>query len=306
MARTTVANVIERCRRQLASSLRNEVNTLGASLDATETVVTLTYDLPAGLTAGSILSVGKELMRVVAISAPAKEATVIRGWQDSDGETHATGDEVMINPRFTRYDIYDAIVDEISSWEPNLYYVESYQWAVAQTDETVELPASMADSLGVVEVRRQWTQDDDNTSWPTIDWRIMRGTVGTWDLATTSGLVIRLMPNHGYMRAGSVHALIARPFDVTTAELVETDDLVTDMNLSQSMIDLLVLGVKMRLMGDDEHGRSGRFTQDEPRRTEEVPVGSALTVAQTLRSTYNRRMGDEMRKLGNKYRMRSW
>lgn len=306
MARSTVQNVIERCRRQLASSLRNEVNTLGASLNTTETVVTLTYDLPASLTAGAILSVGRELMRVVSINAASKEATVIRGWQDSDATTHSTSDECLVNPRFTRFDIYDAMVDEISSWAPNLFKVESYQWSIADTEETIELPASMADALGVIEVRRQWTADDDNTAWPTIDWTIMRGTVGTWDQALLSGLVIRLIPNHGVKRTGKIHALIARPFDVTTADLEESDDLVTDMGLAPSMLDLLVLGVKLRLMGDDEHGRTGRFTQDEPRRTEEVPPGAALTVAQTLRANYQRRMGDEMRKLQDKYRMKSW
>lgn len=306
MARSTVQNVIERCRRQLASSLRNEVNVLGANLTTTETVVTLTYELQASIGPGAVLSVGRELMRVVAINAAAKEATVIRGWQDSDAEAHTSGDEVLVNPRFTRFDIYDAIVDEISSWAPNLYRVQSYQWTVTEDQETVELPTALADTLGVIEVRRQWSDDTDNTAWPRIDFRPMRGTPGTWSAATESGLLIRLIPNFATMRAGTIHALIGRPFDVTTATLAEDDDLVADVGLAPSMIDLLVLGVKMRLMTDDENARSARIAQDEPRRTEEVPAGASLTVGQTLRANYARRMGDEMRKIQDKYRMRAW
>lgn len=310
MARSTVENTVERIRRQLASSLRLEVNTLGANLNASTTTVTLTYDLSTSLFAGSILSVGTELMRVISVNANSKEVTVIRGWQDSDAGSHTTGDEVLINPRFTRFDIYDAIVDEITSWWPRLFSVASYQWTVTDEDEVVELPASMADAIGVVEVRRQWTDaysaTSTNDSWPTINFRLMRGTVGTWDAVSASGLLIRLIPNHAVQRDGTIHALIAQPFDVTTTTLAESDDLVADVGLLPSMLDLLTLGVKLRLMGDDENGRSARIVQDEPRRVEEIPPGSSLSVAQTMRANYERRLGDEVRKLQTKYPMRSW
>lgn len=306
MPRSTVSNVIEKARRQLSSSLRLEVNTLGANLNATETVVTMTYDLSTSLTAGSILSVGRELMRVISANPAAKEVTVLRGWQDSDGEAHTSGDEVMINPRFTRFDIYDAMVDEIASWEPRLFKVASYEWSVTLEDESVELPASMADAIGVVECRRQWSDDTDNAAWPNIDFRLMRGDVGTWSAASLSGLLIRLIPNHATMRTGTVHALVAQPFDVTTTEPAETDDLVADIGLQPSMIDLLGFGIKMRLMADDENGRSARIVQDEPRRTEEVPPGAALTAAQTIRNNYDRRLKAEVQKLHTKYPLRSW
>lgn len=305
MPRSTVSNVIERVRRQLASSLRNEVNVLGASINATDTTVTMSYELQTSLGPGAVLSVGSELMRVISVNTAAKECVVLRGWQDSEGEAHALGDEVLINPRFTRFDIFDALLDEIDSWSPNLFYVESYQWDVLDTEETVELPALLADSLGVIRLNRQWT-DSDSTGWPSIDFRLLRGTVGTWDQATTSGLVIRMIPNHSTMRNGKVHALIARPFDVNTTAPTEASDLVADYNLTSSMMDLLQLGIKTRLMTDDENGRSARMVQDEPRRTEEVPAGSSLTVGQTLRANYRARMGDEMRKLQEKYPLRSW
>lgn len=306
MSRHTVANVIERCRRQLASSLRNEVNALGSNLNSTATTLTMAYDVQNSISPGAILSINKELLRVVAVNVAAKEVTVIRGWQDSEAAAHVANDEILVNPRFTRFDIYDALVDEISSWSPNLFWVSSYQWNVTEDQETVELPASLSDALGVIELRRQWSDETDNSSWPRLDYRVMRGFVGTWDAATTSGLLIRMIPNFGTMRAGKVMALVGRPFDVTTVELQETNNLVTDFNLSPSMIDLLVLGIKVRLMIDDENGRSGRFTQDEPRRAEEVQAGAALTVGQTLRNNYQRRFGDEMRKLQDKYRMACW
>lgn len=306
MARSTVENVIERCRRQLASSLRNEVNVLGTNCLAADTTLTLTYDLQASIGPGAILSIGRELCRVVSINAAAKEVTVIRGWQDSDAAVHTAGDEVLVNPRFTRFDIYDALVDEIASWSPNLYRIVSYEWTVTEDDESVELPLSLADALGVIEVRRQWSDDTNNAAWPRLDFRTMRGTPGTWSAASASGLLIRLIPNFATMRAGTIHALIARPIDVTSVELAEDDDLVDDYGLLPSMLDLAVLGVKVRLMTDDENARSARVAQDEPRRTEEVQAGASLTVGQTLRSNYQRRMGDEMRKLQDKYRMRAW
>lgn len=309
MARTTVENTIERIRRQLDSSIRHEVNELAAPLTAvaTDTTVTVTYDLPQSVYAGAIISIGRELMRVHAINRPAKEMTVRRAWQDSPLEAHAALDEVLQSPRFTRFDIYDGIVNEISSWGDRLFRVVSYEWAsVTDEEDALELPLSLADAVGVVSLRRQWTEDSDRQNWPTLGFRLMRGDPATWSGASLSGLLIRLLPQNGVKRAGIIHAEIAVPFDVTTLELEESDDLVADVGLAVSMVEVVELGVKARIMVDAENSRSSRHAQDEPRRAEEVQAGSALTVGQTLRRNYEQRFAEEMAKLNRKYPVRAW
>jgi hypothetical protein len=306
MARGTVGTMIDRVQQQLDSAIRHEVNWLGASLDASETTVTLLDEPTSSVRPGAILSVGRELMRVRSVNVSAQEAVVMRGWR-SDAEIHAADAELLISPRFTRFDLYQAMVHEIESWGQRLFKITSYEWTVADDVETIELPASMADAIGVVELRRQNSDDTDNTAWPTLNFRLMRGEVGVWSNASTSGLVIRMLPfGRSRMPAASVHALIAVPFDVTTADLTEDEDLVADYGLEPSMLEVVELGIRMRVMSDAENARSGRAGQDEPRRAEEVPAGSALTVGQTLRGVHARRLNDEVLRLQRKWKVRSW
>lgn len=303
MSRNTVEAVIERVRRQLNSSLRQESNFLASGLNDSATTLTLEFDLTPAIKFGAVLSVGKELMRVVSYNAASKEVVVKRGWQDSAAETHSTGEEILINPRFTRYDIYDALIDEISSWEPDLFKVESYEWDVVDNQETIELPLAMADAIGLVRLQRNYSQDD-STAWPTIKYRLQRGDVGTWTGVSTSGLLIRLVPRNNSYPAGKVHGLIARPFDVS-AGLAESVDLVTTTGLQASMIDLLVLGVKLRMLTDDENVRGNRQPASDSRTVQDMN-DRPLEHAQTVRGTYLRRYLQEVTKLRGKYPMKAW
>lgn len=303
MSRNTVEAVIERVRRQLNSALRQESNFLTADIDNAVTSFVLEFDLTPAIQFGAVLSIGKELMRVTAFDSVTKQVTVKRGWQDSDAESHSTGDEVLINPRFTRYDIYDALIDEVSSWSPDLFKVESYQWDVVDNQETVELPASLSDAIGLVRLERNYSHDD-STAWPTLKYRLSRGDVGTWDGVSLSGMLIRLVPRHNHYAAGKVHAVIARPFDVSSG-LAESVDLVSTTGLQPSMIDLLVLGIKLRMLTDDENVRGNRQPASDSRSMQDMN-DRPLEHAQTVRGTYLRRYLQEVTKLRGKYPMRAW
>lgn len=307
MARSTVITTVQRIRRQLDASVRHEYNRLGANIDADDTVITTDFEPQVSIRDGALLACESELMRVISVNRPAHEVTVIRGFQDSTATSHLDLAEVQISPRWTLFDIKDAMISEIESWSPRLFRVVNYQWdTVTDEDETIELPVELTNALGVVSLRRQWTEETESNAWPELPFRLMHGTVGTWDGATVSGMVIRMLPNLGQPRSGKVSALVTIPFDVSTAPLVDTEDLVEDYGLEQSMLEVVELGVKMRLLGDQEIGRSARNQQDEPRRAEEVPSGAALQTAQTIRSNYDRRFNQEVTKLRTKYPMVSW
>lgn len=299
MARSEVGNVIERVRRQLASSLRYEVNVLGAALNTSETVVQLAYALSAGLRPGAVLSTGREEMRVVSVDANAKTATVIRGWQDSDATTHDDGAEVWVNPRFTRFDIAEALVDEIQSWGRELYRVADDTLTVAVDAETVELDVAWSNLWGIIDITRNWSIES-STAWPRIGAKLLRGTAAGFDGASTSGILVRFTDK---VLAGRVHITVALPFDLTTLD--DDTDLVDDVGLRASMLDVLALGMKYRLIGDAEHSRHSRMTQDEPRRAEEVQHGAALQDAGQTFAVYLRRKSEEANRLRAEYPLRT-
>ena len=295
MARTDVTEVIERVRRQLNSTVRLEINTLGSTLTTSTNPVTLTYDLTNNVRAGALLAVGTELMRVISVDTLAKECTVLRGYMDSSPEAHASGAEVQINPRYNRFDIFDAILSEIDSWSPDLFTVEDYTATVTGgTTQGIELPSTYQDALGVVSVRRNYTEDS-STVWPEMQFDLHRGRSASLTPNEGTGLFVRITENTGYAkRDGNVAIRIAMPY---TSENITEDSDLADTNVTRGLLEVIELGVKARLIADDESGRSGRGIQDEPRRADEVQAGAALSLAQTFLQRYERRRNIEVRRL---------
>lgn len=280
---------------------------MGSAINGTDTVVQLAIDLPPSVRSGAVLSVDRELMRVLAIDGPAKQATVIRGWQDSNAATHTIGTEVWINPRFTGTDIYEAMVDELTAWGPDLFRVHDEEVAVALGALTLELPVGFIGAYGVIDVRRRPTTNSfgiggPDTRWPTIDYRVQRASVGRAG-TVASGILLRLIDS--CRDAGTVYVQAALPFSLSsiTADLPDVD-LVADVGLAASMVDVLTMGIKIRLLPDAEVQRSSRGAQDEPRRAEEVPAMAAMQTAAQMRPGYNVRKTEEVNRLRRLYPVR--
>ena len=300
MARTSVANTIQRIRRQASSGYRNETNVLAIAMDASTTNVTLVSALTPNIQVGAVLCIGIESMRVTAINAVTQSVTVIRGWLDSDPDVHNVNDEVQINPRFSPLDIYDGMITELQSWGPALHAVVGITTTVAADQETLELPISMAGCYGIIDIRHNWTAAvNTSTAWPQLNFRFQRGVGTTWTGASTSGLLIRSIEP---MNAGSLYIIAAVPFSMSAFAF--TADLISDIGIKESMLDVLEMGVKLRMGMDNEIQRGARTQQDEPRRAEENPAGSLNAGFQLQNAIYRNRKAEEIQKLRTQYPIR--
>lgn len=308
MARTTISEVIESIRRELNSKHRYEVRTLGANITNTDTIVTLTQDLPPSLREGSHVIVGTESMRVLSVDTSAKELEVIRGWEGTTAAAHTTGTAIEINPRFSSADVFEAMQDEVAGLPETLYRVDQHQAAVALGQDTIELPATWVNLYGLIDARQFITDPItttgvDRTSWPRIEGRIVRGVAATWTEGPTSGIYFRprkRISNYaGTAIAGHVYFTAALPFDLTSFTVA--DDLVADFGMQPSMLDIVKMGVMLRLLPNEEIARSDRRGQDENRRASEVPVGAALSSWRTMFATYSRRRQEEANRLRSLY-----
>lgn len=289
MARTTVENTLQRVRRQLNSGYRYESNYLADAIDDSQTTFSLALTMPAGLQVGAVIYVDVEAMRVTAIAPASQTVTVVRGIFDSEPAAHNDNSEVVVNPRFSPLDIVDAMLEEIQSYGPQLYRVDAEEFAIAEVQDTLTLPLTWNDCFGVIDVRRKWT-DTDVTAWPRIPTRFQRGD-SNW--STTSGAsLLRFIDT---VQSGTVYVQVARPFVTTGFAL--TTDLVTDCLLPESMLDVVAMGTKMRLLVDNENGRTARVAQDEPRRAEETPVGATVGPLQLNNALYRNRKQEEINKL---------
>lgn len=291
---TTVLSLVNRVRRQLDSGHRNEYNQLNGALNNSTTSVVLEFEPNANVEVGDVINIDFELMRVVAYNSGTKTATVVRGYLDSTAAAHADDAEVMINPRFSMLDAYTALVDEINSWGPQLYRVAADEFTVAAGTDVLEIPASWASMYGLVGVYRRWDDDAQEApyAWPQLGIRLVRATTD-WSLgAPNSGIMIRFVDA---VAAGTVLVVVALPFSAAAA--TSTSDLETDLFVPREYHDFLALGAKLRLIQDGEWGRLSRDQQDDSRRSEETPVGSAVSSLNFGFATYRNRREEETNKL---------
>lgn len=295
MARTDVLTTGNRIRRQLGSGHRQEIFQLQAALSAVTPSVVATAPLPASVRAGSLLVVESELMRVTSVAPTTNTATVVRGYLGSEAATHAVTELVDINPRFSMLDITDAMQSEIDAWVPHIYNVISATFTVATSARTLELPAAWSSLLGIIDVM-QSDASGDITSWPKVAVKLIRGRSADFTGAPTSGVLLRFVEP---IRTGEVYVVAAMPFDTTL--LTTTADLVTDVGLGLTQLDVLELGVKRRLLLQGDNGRTARQPQDEARRAEETPLGSLMSIHQLQLALYTRRRSEEAARLQRLY-----
>lgn len=295
MIDTGVSTTLQRIRRQMRSGSRAGFNLLSGALTAGQTTVELEIAPDPGLRAGSELCVDTELMYVRNVSG--STITVVRGWEGSTAVVHSDGDLVEVNPRFSSFDIFNAMLAELGSWGPSLYRIETASFTVSAGNPIVEL-----DEAGWLEcygIARLWLEP--STAFGSVvpvvpEHRILRADTGM--LSTmASGFAVRLIDSPV---DGTLVVQAGLPF--ATVDL--DDDLVTDAGLAETMIDVLEMGTKARLLVDAENNRGQRVNQGESRDATETPPGSLSSTNQLVTALYRNRKEEEINKLIARYPLR--
>lgn len=300
MARTSVLETAQRIRRQLVSSSRPQQLSLGAALDASETTVLFVETMPNGLVAGSTLGIDTELMRVMSVNTSTNSVVVMRGYLDTDPMTHALGTLVDVDPRFSLTDIVEAMRTELLSWGPAMYYPLSDTFTVSLSASVLELPLAWQDMIGVLEL----LQSDGSplvgdTTWPRVGAKLIRGELGSFDGAPTSGLLLRFTEP---IRNGQVYCTVGMPYDTQVFDT--TKDLVTDLHLTEGMVELVELGAKKRVIMDGEYERVARQPLEPQRFGENTMLQSVTSMFQMFEAQYRNRKTQEINKLRRLYPLR--
>lgn len=294
MARTTVATVIDRIRRQIAGSQRWPATVLDGSIDASLQTLSL-LSLPSALNTGSIIDVDIEQMLVTAVDESLAQASVIRGWNGTTAAAHDGGTAAWINPRVTGVDIYDHLINEVASWPDSLFRVHAEVLTVVEDQHLVELPATFANVQSVIDVRRQLT-DDDLTRWPRCDFLEVR--VADHDDFTASGFIVRILPP---LAAGEIYVQAKLPFDI---DGIAIDADLADYGFDAGLAALAELGAKVSLLYDAEISRSQRDTIDATANAQAVPPLAAAQAARTLRDLYQMKRAEQIYRLRAQYPVR--
>lgn len=286
----TVAQIINRTQRQLLSGVVEERNKLAALINATTDTVTLTFDV-AGISSGTTIEVDSEQMYIWAVSEASKTATVERGFNGTVPASHLSGAIVIVNPRFPRAQILEAINDELadlSSPMNGLFQVKILDLNYNGSDRQINLP-SVAGVIDIIEVRNRYISSD---------YQQVRNVKLLRDMPTKdfgSGLALQF--DQG-VRAGDIRVTYRSPFTKLT---VETENIQSNGGFPESAEDLLVIGAQIRLVAPREVKRNFTESQGETRRSDEVGAGAVAASVTNLIRMRRDRITAEAAKLTRQY-----
>lgn len=288
-----VSEVIEETRRLILASTREERNKLAASCSAVITSLSVTYPL-GQITRGTKLSIDLEDIYVWDALTLAV-GPVERGQWGSAAATHDSGAIVHVNPKFSNWEIFNALNDELNSLSSpanGLFQVSTTELeynpvisGYAYTDTNL---------LSVMEVRY-------GIPGPSREYLISENWEYSSDLSDefSTGSAI-------FVRDAVVGqpVLIKGKFSFTPL----TASLATDLSttgLPVSAYDILSLGAAWRLTAGLESARNYTTGQGDTRRANEVPPGANLGGSREWGRLREIRIREEASRLAAKYPARS-
>jgi hypothetical protein len=287
---STVGTVVDRTLRQLMSGTVEERNKTVGALTATSTSVVFQYEL-SGLRQGGVIQIDNELMYVWETSPGSKTATVERGWNGTTAAAHAVGAVAIVDPKFPRAQVLEAInaeIDDLSSPMNGLYQIKSLELNYNGTWNMINLPTTDK-IIDLVSVTVRYIATD----YPKITrCRLIR------DLPNddfSAGYAIRFDEQ---VRAGRMIVVYKAPFtNVTT----EAQNLQNIAGFPTTAEDILMMGAQIRLVSPREVKRNFTESQGDTRRADEVPTGSVSSSINNIIRMRRDRITAEAARLARQY-----
>jgi len=287
---TTTAVVIDRTLRQLLSGTVEARNKLTTTLTSSGTSVVVDYPLE-GLRAGQVCEIDSELMYIWATDVATKTLTVQRGFNNTTAAAHTAGAVIIINPRFPRAQILEAVNDELSDLSSpmhGLFQVKTLNIDYNGSDAMIDLTnvTSIIDLLTV------------SVRYMTDDYPIARKIRLIRDLPTDdfpSGFALRF---DQAVFPGRLRVVYKAAY---TAAATEATDINSGCGVQETVTDIVALGAQIRLMSPREVKRNFTESQGDTRRAEEVSMGAVANSITSLIRLRRDRIQAEAARLARAY-----
>lgn len=287
---TTTARLVDETRRFLLSGLNEQRNVLAQPYTAGSGVLVLQFE-PNGVSVGCTLSAGLNVFHVMDVNKTAKTVTVLGGEQGSTDVSLPAGTRLWVKPRFTDFDILQAINDDLkdlSSPANGLYVMREVPLTFLSSTVGYEIGA---DVMSVYEVRYSYSAGFSRGHTPRIspsDYRLARMEDGTTRLQLFMG-----------GQPGQPVAVLVKAAFAPTLNL--TDDVAVTTGLHELALDLPPMGAALRLLIGREVRRNFTDSSVDTRRAEEVPPGAVAQSYRGIQQARERRLQDEASRLQAMY-----
>lgn len=286
---TTAGNLIDRTVQNLLAGTVEERNKIASSLDASTTSVPIEYSL-GSLREQTVFQVDSELMYIWEVNTTTKTLTVERGFGGTTAATHADGAIVTINPKFPRWQVLQALNDELSDLSSpmnGLFQMKTVDISYNGSDRQINL-TGISSMIDVYDVRWRYLSDD----YPVVRrYRLMRD-MPTSDFASGFALTLDEPVMSSTIRV--IYKDAYAPFGSEISTLAST-------GASSELADLLVLGAQIRLLASREVKRNFIESQGDTRRADEVPAGAMNASVTNLLRLRRDRIQAEAARLNRQY-----
>ena len=218
--------------------------------------------------------------------------TVARGVDGSAGYAWSQGTVIEVEPRFTEFQILEAVRDAIRALPNNLYAVSNTSVEFAKTD-TQAVTSSDIQTTGfyhLISATRTARNAEDRLL--NLNVSVQRHTDGTF----------KIVRQEGIEKAVTAYIRYAHPFVTTTLNMsTRLDD---DIKMEDSMRDIPALGAASALVLSEESLRLDLHSQGDSRSEGAVAAGDRTRYSLMLQAQYDRRISEEARRLMSLYGIR--
>ena len=291
----TIADCVTHTKRLLNSNTRTELDAIHTTISASDTTIRLKYQTD-GIRAGSYISVedGTNPPETMYVHARNGEyATVQRGIDGSAGYAWTADSKIEVEPRFTGFQILEAVRDSIYSLPNNLYAVVTTSVSFASTS-TQSVTATDLASTGfyhIISATRTARSSEDRLL--NMNVTVQRQTDGTF----------KVIRQEGIEKAVTVNMRYAHPFTVSALDMDTRLD--TTVGMQDSMRDIPALGGAARLVLGEESLRLALHSAGDSRGDGALNPGARARYSLVLQAQYDRRVSEEARRLMSLYGVRT-
>ena len=294
--RAKVLDVVRHAKRLLHSNTRTELDAIHTTITAVATTIRLKYQTD-GIRAGSYISVSMndgtlapETMYVHARNG--EYATVQRG---VDGSTayawEADVSIIEVEPRFSEWQILEAVRDAIQALPSNLHAVSTTTATFSTTEQSVASSALATTGFTrILSATRTARSGED---------RLVKFNIKVQEY----GGAYEIIRQEGIEKSVTVNLTYAHPFVISTLD--PGTNLVTTAGMSIEMIDIPGLGAAASLMLADEATRLDLHAAGDSRGDGALNPGDRARYSLVLQAQYDRRVSQEARRQMAKYGVRA-
>jgi len=283
---TTIASLVNDVRRMVYGSMPETLNLIQTSASAGQTSIQLELGVD-GIQKGMLLSSGLNVWFVKGVYSTENTVFVIPGYDGSPEQAVAAGDKVYVKPRLTDWYAFGVINNELrkmSSPDNGLYKIGTWVAEVDSTYQTYDVPTAAQGMINLLRVRWRYPATED--VWIDLDPKYYK-----WVYSGDQNRVRILI---AIPSGTEIEFTYKAPFTLASTL---ADDPVADCGLSETMLDIPVLGAAATLLRTTEARRNQVTTQGDSRRPEEVSMSANSSIAREVQRQYEQRIQQEMARL---------